>query len=509
MDPKILESARSCFPPATGALTLGAVVHDGACHPEPLVALPLSMINRHGLIAGATGTGKTKTLQLIAEQLSAAGVPVFLSDVKGDLSGIGAPGEASERVAARAAETGFAWSPTAARVEFLSLTGKHGAQLRATVSSFGPVLLAKVLGLNETQTSVLSLVFKYCDDKGLLLLDFPDLRAVLQYLTGDGADELAQYGGMSKATVGVLLREMIELEQQGAEDFFGEPEFDLDDLMEVEADGRGRVSVLELQDVQDRPALFSTFMLWMLARLYNQLPEVGDVERPKLVFFLDEAHLLFDNASQALLEQVVRLIRSKGVGVFFITQNPRDVPAEVLGQLGHRIQHALRAFTPDDEKALRSAARTFPKTTFYDIEETLTTLGIGEALVTTLSTKGVPTQPFATRMVPPASRMGPLTAAELADANERSEQVRRYATDIDRESAREMLADRAAPVREEEEERDDAPEKPRARREKEAPSTLDKILKSPLTRTVAGAITRGIMGALLGGSSRSRSRRRR
>ena len=319
---------------------------------------------------------------------------------------------------------------------------------------------------------------------------------------------------MSKQTVGVLLREMVELESQGAEDFFGEPEFDLDDLMEVEADGRGRVSVLELQDVQDRPALFSTFMLWMLARLYNQLPEVGDVDRPKLVFFLDEAHLLFDNASEALLnqvEQVVRLIRSKGVGVFFITQNPRDVPAEVLGQLGHRVQHALRAFTPDDEKALRSAARTFPKTTFYDIEETLTTLGIGEALVTTLSTNGVPTQPFATRMVPPASRMGPLTATELADVNERSEQVRRYATDIDRESAREMLADRAAPVREKEkekeEEQDDAPEKPRARREKEAPSALDKILKSPLTRTVAGAITRGIMGALLGGSSRSRRRR--
>jgi len=346
-----------------------------------------------------------------------------------------------------------------------------------------------------------------------LLLDFADLRAVLQHLaTDEGAAELKVYGASSKTTLGVLLREMIELEQQGAEDFFGEPEFDLDDLMEVEADGRGRVSVLELQDVQDRPALFSTFMLWMLARLYNQLPEVGDVDRPKLVFFLDEAHLLFDNASEALLnqvEQVVRLIRSKGVGVFFITQNPRDVPAEVLGQLGHRIQHALRAFTPDDEKALRSAARTFPKTTFYDIEETLTTLGIGEALVTTLSTNGVPTQPFATRMVPPASRMGPLTASELADVNGRSEQVRRYATDIDRESAREMLADRAAPVREEAEERDDAPEKPRARREREEPGTLDKILKSPLTRTVAGAITRGIMGALLGGTSRSRSRRRR
>ena len=391
MDPAVVDAATTAFPSDRRSVLLGAVVHNGECLPEPIVRIPLAMLNRHGLIAGATGTGKTKSLQLIAEQLSAAGVPVFLADIKGDVAGISAPGVPNEKVMARAKDTGHAWAPAAFPVEFLSLTGSKGAQLRATVSSFGPLLLAKVLGLNATQASVLSMVFKFCDDKGLLLLDFADLRAVLQYLTEDGAEELTNYGGMSKATVGVLLREMIELEQQGGESFFGEPQFDLDDLMQIQHDGRGLVTVLELQDVQQRPALFSTFMLWMLATLYNDLPEVGDPEKPKLVFFFDEAHLLFSNASDALLEQieqVVRLIRSKGVGVFFVTQNPKDVPATVLGQLGHRIQHALRAFTPDDEKALRAAARTYPRTPFYDIEQTLTSLGTGEALVTVLGGDG-------------------------------------------------------------------------------------------------------------------------
>ncbi|HEX8245769.1 MAG TPA: helicase HerA-like domain-containing protein, partial [Longimicrobium sp.] len=445
MDPKVIDAARAAFPPSAGTLTLGAVVHEGQCVPEPIVHLPLSMMNRHGLIAGATGTGKTKSLQLLAEQLSAAGVPVLVSDVKGDLSGIAAPGEGGARVGQRAAETGYAWQGRGFPVEYLSLSGRLGAQLRATVSSFGPLLLARVLGLNETQTSVLTLVFKFCDDKGLLLLDFSDLRAVLRYLSDEGADELKEYGGMSKQTVGVLLREMVELEQQGAEDFFGEPEFDLGDLMATAPDGRGLISVLELRDVQDRPAMFSTFMLWMLARLYGQLPEVGDVEKPRLVFFFDEAHLLFDNASKTLLQQIeqtVRLIRSKGVGVFFVTQSPKDVPPDVLGQLGHRIQHALRAFTADDEKALRAAARTFPKTKLYDIQETLTTLGIGEALVSTLAPNGVPTPPFATRMVPPASRMGPLTDAELQQHLAASAQVAEYAQDVDRQSAREMLEER-------------------------------------------------------------------
>ena len=504
MDSKVLDAARAAFPSSENAVTLGAVVHNGECDPEPLVSIPIPMVNRHGLIAGATGTGKTRTLQLIAEQLSAAGVPVFVADIKGDLSGLIAPGDSNDRIATRAKETGYPWKPASFPVEFLSLTGKKGAQLRATVSSFGPLLLAKVLDLNPTQASVLSLVFKYCDDKGLLLIDFSDLRAVLQYLTGEGAEELKSYGGMSKATVGVLLREMVELEQQGAEQFFGEPQFDIDDLMQ-HRDGRGLISVLELSDVQDKPALFSTFMLWMLATIYHELPEVGDVDKPKLAFFFDEAHLLFDNASKALLDQVqqvVRLIRSKGVGVYFITQNPKDVPDEVLAQLGHRVQHALRAFTPEDDKALRAAARTFPKTSFYDIEETLTTLGIGEALVTVLSPKGVPTQPFGVRLIPPASKMTPV--ADLDGEVAKSDQVRKYRDAVDRESAREKLAARVVPPQQSDGPAAPAPAAPPARRAtREPPGTFDQILKSPVTRTVAGVITRGLMGALLGTKKRT------
>ena len=505
IDPAVLDAARAAFPSGSKSITLGAVVHESQCGGEPLVGVPLSMVNRHGLIAGATGTGKTKTLQLIAEQLSANGVPVFLADIKGDVSGIATGGVANDRVSSRAKDTGYAWQPTGYPAEFLSLTGTKGAQLRATVSSFGPMLLAKVLGLNETQTSVLSLVFKYCDDKGLLLLDLPDLRAVLQYLTGDGAAELASYGGMSKPTVGVLLREMVELEQQGADIFFGEPEFDLGDLLRVDADGRGTVSVLELKDTQDKPALFSTFMMWMLARLYNTLPEAGDLDKPKLVFFFDEAHLLFEGASKAFreqIEQVVRLVRSKGVGVFFITQTPKDIPADVLGQLGNRVQHALRAFTPDDEKALRAAARTFPKTSFYDVEETLQSLGIGEALVTVLGPSGSPTPPFATRMIPPASRMGPLTDDEMHQRLAQSAQVREYSQAVDRESAREKLAARSSarvPADD-----DDVLSRRRGRATKEPPTVFEQILKSPVTRTVAGAVTRGLMGALLGGTRRRR-----
>jgi DNA helicase HerA-like ATPase len=511
MDSKVMDAARAAFPAAANAVTLGAIVYNGECDPEPLVSIPIPMINRHGLIAGATGTGKTRTLQLIAEQLSAAGVPVFVADIKGDISGLGAPGDSNDRITTRAKETGYDWKASSFPVEFLSLTGAKGAQLRATVSSFGPLLLSKVLNLNATQSSVLSLVFKYCDDKGLLLLDFSDLRAVLQYLTGDGADELKSYGGMSKATVGVLLREMVELEQQGAEKFFGEPEFDINDLMQVERDGRGLISVLELDDVQDKPELFSTFMLWMLATIYHELPEVGDIDKPKLAFFFDEAHLLFDNASKALLDevqQVVRLIRSKGVGVYFITQNPKDVPDEVLGQLGHRVQHALRAFTPDDDKALRAAARTFPKTAFYDVEETLTTLGIGEAFVTVLSPKGIPTPPFAVRLIPPASKMAPLP--ELAAAVARSSQVKKYAQPIDRESAREKLAARVVPGAQPQPGSDQSdsqstpvPRAPAGRAAKPAPGAFEQIMKSPVTRTVAGAITRGLMGALLGSPRRS------
>ena len=511
MDDQFLTAVKAAYP-TSGAIALGAPVLKGECQPQAIVGLPVGMMNRHGLIAGATGTGKTKTLQLVAEQLSALGVPVFLADIKGDLAGIAMAGESNDRITQRASDTGWVWKPTGFPVEYLSLTGQRGAQLRATVSSFGPLLLAKVLGLNETQSSVLALVFKYCDDHRLPLLDFSDLRAVLQHLTGPGAGDLTDYGGVSKQTVGVLLREMVELEQQGAGLFFGEPEFDLRDLLQVDRDGRGLMSVLELSDVQERPALFSTFMMWMLARLYHDLPEVGDPDKPKLVFFFDEAHLLFDAASKPFLaqvEQVVRLIRSKGVGVFFVTQSPKDVPADVLGQLGNRVQHALHAFTPDDEKALKAAARTFPKTAFYDIEETLTTLGIGEALVTVLTTSGVPTPPVVARMIPPASRMGPLTDAELQQRLAASQQVKDYAQAVDRESARELLAarmtanePRPAPTR-----------SAAASVPVPAASAIEALagaLNSPIVKTIAGRATtqvlRGVMGALLGAPPRRRRR---
>ncbi len=527
MDPTFAAAARSAFASGAPSLVLGAPVLAKECLAEPVVRLPIAMANRHGLIAGATGTGKTRTLQLLAEQLSAAGVPVFLADVKGDLAGLCVEGEKNDRVAARSTETGYAWTPRACPVEFVSLTGVKGAQLRATVSSFGPLLLAKVLDLNETQSSALALVFKWCDDRRLPLLDFPDLRTVLQYLSGDGAAELKDYGAIAKTTVNVLLRKMVELEQQGAERFFGDPEFDLDDLLVVSPAGVGQVTALELQDFQDKPALFSTFMMWLLARLYHELPEVGDLEKPKLVFFFDEAHLLFDGASKAFLdsvEQVVRLIRSKGVGVFFVTQNPRDIPPDILGQLGNRIQHGLRAFTPDDEKALRAAARTFPRTQFYNVEEVLTALGIGEALVSVLAPNGVPTEPFAVRVVPPSTRMGPIAPEEMAARLAASTQVREYAQAIDRESAREMLGRRmvspptAQPPETGLPSRGPSPEpspptwtpvpppSPRGgrRQPKEPPGTLEEILRSPVTRTVTREVTRGLLGALLGTPPRRR-----
>jgi len=333
-------------------------------------------------------------------------------------------------------------------VEFVSLTGQLGVQLRATASSFGPLLLSKVLGLNDTQESVLTLVFKYCDDKQLPLLDFADLRAVLQYLTSDAAKgELQSYGGMADATVGVLLRKMIELESQGAEKFFGEPEFDVKDMLHVTSDGRGVITCLELADTQDKPRLFSTFMMWMLAELYHNLPEAGDLDKPKLVFFFDEAHLLFDEASKAFLqevEQVVRLIRSKGVGVYFVTQTPKDVPADVLAQLSNRVQHALRAHTPDDATLLAATVRTYPTAPYLDLQQVLTNLGIGEAVVTVLDPRGVPTPVMPTRLIPPASRMAPLTPEELKSDIQQSDLLKEYGTPVDRESAREILAARLA-----------------------------------------------------------------
>jgi DNA helicase HerA-like ATPase len=428
------------------AIELGALVEDGTARPEAAVRIPLAMVNRHGLVAGATGTGKTKTLQLMAEQLSAAGVPVLAADIKGDLSGIAQPGEADDKVTARAAEVGQTWSGVGCPVELLALGGVgQGLPLRATMTSFGPTLLSKVLGLNEVQESSLGLVFHFADKAGLPMLDLKDLRAVIQYLTSDeGEQELTSLGGLSRATAGVILRELIAFEDQGAEAFFGEPEFDTADLMRVDASGHGVVSLLELPQLQDRPRLFSTFLMWLLADLFEELPEVGDVDKPKLVFFFDEAHLLFDDASKEFLEaiaQTVRLIRSKGVGVFFVTQTPKDVPADVLAQLANRVQHALRAFTPADAKALKATASTFPMSG-YDLQEVLTQVGIGEAVVTVMSERGAPTPVAWTRLRAPQSRMAPADAAVLTAAVGASPLTAKYAEEVDRESAYERLAAR-------------------------------------------------------------------
>jgi DNA double-strand break repair helicase HerA and related ATPase len=434
------------------AVTLGSPMLGADVLTDVRVQLALSRVNRHGLIAGATGTGKTKTLQLIAGQLSALGVPVFAVDVKGDLSGVGAPGDpADPKVADRSKSLGWEFKAAGHPLEVVSLSGKKGAHVRASVSSFGPLLLGKVLDLNETQTSILSLVFRYCDDQHLPLLDLADLRTTLKFLgSDDGKAVLEDLGGISPASLGVILRAIVTIEEEGADVFFGEPEFDVNELMRTALDGRGIVTLLEVADVMDRPRLYSTFVLWLLAQLYETLPEVGDIPKPKLGFFFDEAHLLFDDASDALLEQIertARLIRSKGVGVYFVTQAPTDVPSSVLSQLGNRIQHALRAFTPDDADALRKTARTFPVTTHYDVERTITSLGIGEALVTVLSPKGVPTPLAATRLIPPDSRMAPLTDPEIAQVVTASPLQARYGTAIDRESAHEIITARLLAAR--------------------------------------------------------------
>ena len=432
---------------AEPSVVLGSPMQGADVASDVRVQVALSMLNRHGLVAGATGTGKTKTLQLIAGQLSRQGVPIFMADIKGDLTGLAAPGDATnQKVQERAASLAWTFESSGHPVEFLSLSGKLGAQVRATVHSFGPMLLGKVLDLNDTQTSILSIVFKYCDDNQLALLDLADLRTTLNYLgSDDGKAALADYGGISPASLGVIGRSLVTLEQQGADIFFGEPEFDVMDLMRLAPDGSGIVSLLELSDVMDKPALFSTFMLWMLAQLYHALPEAGDLPKPKLAFFFDEAHLLFDNASQALLaqvEQTARLIRSKGVGVYFATQTPTDIPPSVLAQLGNRFEHALRAFTPQDADNLKKTVRTFPITTFYDVEQVIQQLGIGEALVTVLSPTGVPTPLAATRLVPPDSLMAALDPASLQQRIAGGILQAKYGTPVDPVSAHEIISAR-------------------------------------------------------------------
>jgi hypothetical protein len=424
------------------AILLGAAMREGKVFPEAPVKVPLRTLNRHGLISGATGTGKTKTLQMMAEQLSEAGVPTLLMDIKGDLSGIAMPGSESPAITERQEKIGTKWSASAYPVEFLTLSNGPGIRLRATVLEFGPLLFSRMLGLNETQSSLVALVYKFCDDKHLPLLDLKDFKQVLDYITGEAKPKVtAEYGLVPTTSTALILRKLIELEQQGAEQFFGEPSFEMSDLLRV-VNGFGAISVLRLTDMQDRPKLFSSFMLQLLAELYATLPEVGDMEKPKLVLFIDEAHLIFDDAEKALLDEIetiIKLIRSKGVGIYFCTQLPTDVPADVLGQLGMKVQHALRAFTAKDRKAINLVAQNYPETPFYKTEQLLTDLGIGEALVTVLDERGTPTPLAATLLTSPRSRMGPLSPNELQETADRSALAQKYNTTLDPQSAYEIL----------------------------------------------------------------------
>lgn len=493
-------SVRNSYQWDAPSIDLGNAVLDGKLFTDLPVRIPLAMMNRHGLIAGSTGTGKSRTLQLLAEGLSRNGVPSLVADIKGDLAGLSQPGDASPKILERVKAMGREFKPEAFPTEFYSLTGARGTQIRATVSSFGPILLGKVLELTDTQQSVLSMVFKYCDDHRLPLLDFKDLRDALLYLK-DHKEELEQYGGMSPATVGVLVRKLVELEQQGAQSFFGEPELDINDLMRVQ-DGKGVINVISLADVQDKPRLYSTFMMWLLGQFYFDLPEAGDLDKPKLVFFFDEAHQLFEDASSALvehIEQVARLIRSKGIGVFFITQTPKDIDNDVLAQLGNRVQHAVRAFTPQDAKDLKSSASTFPPSSFYKVEQTLTSLGIGEALVSVLNPKGVPTEAVHLRIATPSSSMGTIDESDYDAARRSSRLAPKYATAVDRESAHEILSGKLARAAEARAEEDDRARPARSTgRTRTDKTVLETVMSSSVGRQAARTVTQQVIRGLFG-----------
>lgn len=495
------------------SILLGSAIYAGKVLKEVFVRIPVSTINRHGLIAGATGTGKTKSLQILAEQLSAKGIPSLVMDIKGDLSGIAVPGTLNPRIQERHDQIGIPFIPGNSPVEFLSLSHEPGVRLRATVSEFGPVLFSKMLDLNETQQSVMSVIFKFCDDHQLPVLDLSDLKKVFQYITAEGKKEFeSEYGKVAGTSIGTMLRKIVELEQQGASTFFGEPSFDVNDLLRKNSGGEGVVHVLRLTDIQDRPKLFSTFMLQLLAEMYSVLPEEGDLPQPKLVLFIDEAHLIFQNASKALLDQievVIKLIRSKGIGIIFVTQNPMDIPDVVLSQLGLKIQHALRAFTAKDRKSIISASENFPETKYYKIDELITEAGTGEALVTALNEKGIPTPLAHTYLRAPISRMDILTAMEIQSIVDNSALVAKYQQEIDKKSAHEILqakledaqsGDHIETVRE---------TRSRAKKEK---TTFEKVFESPTTRqvgrTVARELTRGILGVLGVKATRRRTSRK-
>ncbi len=510
---KFIESINTSYAPTGASIFLGAGVFQGEIVAEAKVNLPLRMMNRHGLVTGATGSGKTRTLQLLAEQLSAAGVPVFMPDMKGDISGMAKEGTTHDKINERATALGITYTPTAFPVEIYSLSGKLGAQMRATVTEFGPVLLSKILELNETQAGVLMVLFKYADDKNLPMVDLNDLKKVLTYLSeGEGANEIKDsYGKISTATTGTILRKIVALEQQGIDQLFGEKSFDIDDLFE-KVDGRGVISLLNVSDVQSQPRVFSTFMLALLAELYQGLPEAGDLDKPKLVFFLDEAHLLFKDAPKAFLDQidqVIRLIRSKGVGVFFCTQLTQDVPANVLSQLGNRVHHVIRAFTPNDVKALKDTIKTFPKSEFYDMEQQFTQLGTGQAFITVLNEKGIPTETVVTHLAPPASVMGPLPPDEYTQLLNNSELYKKYKETVNPESAFEMLSEKMEAAQQKQAEvqaqKDQAKQESRpVGRPRQEKSTFEQVMKSSVTRQIGRELVRGVFGMLFGGSPRRR-----
>ena len=489
-------------------IKIGAGMFNGEVIPEAEIFLPLSTMNRHGLIAGATGGGKTKSFQMIAEGLSDASVPCLLMDIKGDLSGIAEPGTINDKISSRYQKLNMEYKPCPFPVDLLTLSNQKGVRLRATVSEFGPILMSKILALNDTQGGVVAMIFKYCDDNKLPLLDLKDFIKVLQYVGNEGKAELqASYGNISTTSTGTILRKVIELQQQGADLFFGEKSFEVEDLMRVDDQGRGMISVLRVMDIQDKPKLFSTFMLQMLAELYSVCPEEGDLDKPKLIIFIDEAHLIFEEASKALLDQietVVKLIRSKGIGIYFCTQNPMDVPASVLGQLGLKIQHSLRAFTAADRQVIKQTAQNYPETSFYKTDDLITQLGIGEALVTLLNEKGIPTPLAHTMMCTPRSRMDVLTDTEISTIVDHSKLAAKYNQVIDSQSAYEMLTAKLQNAAE------NAPAvNPKASKPEE--STLEKVVNNTVVksimRTAGNTIVRSLLGSLgLGGRTRGSSR---
>lgn len=491
---KFIEELNARYNPSGEYIILGKGMLDGEVVPEVNVTIPLKTVNRHGLIAGATGTGKTKTLQVFVEQLSHAGIPTLVMDIKGDFSGIAAEGEQNPKIAERYEKTKLPYNPQSFPVELMTISGEKGVKLRATVTEFGPILLSKILELNETQQSILSIVFKYCDDKGLPLVDLDDLKKVLQYVTeGQGKSELGQdYGSIAPTSLGAILRSIVALEQQGADQFFGEPSFDVQDLLQ-NRDGKGVVNILRVADIQNKPNLFSTFMLSLFAEIYMTFPEEGDSGKPKLVLFIDEAHLIFNEASKALLSQIetmVKLIRSKGVGIYFITQIPGDVPENVLSQLGLKIQHALRGFTANDRKEIDKAIQNYPTTEYYDANELIQALGIGEAFVTALDEKGIPTPLVQTYLISPESRMDVLSPEEIDDLVNNSDMVSKYEETVNKDSAYEMLTNRMEQAAEEE---------PQVSKSgKEEPGMFETVLKSPMARTFGNTLMREGAKAILG-----------